>query len=272
MSDTLAAPRAGARLRRWKAGIPALLRSAVSPLLVVIAWEASARLGLLSPFLLPAFSDVVASFFQDVRSGVAFIESGKTLYRAMLGYSLAAVIGVPLGIAMARSKIVAWWFEPFISIGFPMPKIALLPIFILWFGLFDLSKVIMIAFSSIFPIVGITQAGVNSMEKWPIWSARSLGASERQIVMEVVLPASLPSIFTALQIAAPTALIVTIVSEMMTGSDGLGGVLLQSGRFANSVGVFSGVIKITILGYIVIKGLELLRRACLRWHVETRAK
>lgn len=239
--------------------------------LLLVGWELAARLGFAHPFLLPPLSGVLARLAEDALCGVVFVDLGFTLYRTLLGFVIAAVIGIPLGVLMARSAAVHWFFDPLISIGFPLPKISFLPIFILWFDIFDTSKIIMVTFSCFFPIVSATYAGTVGVDKWPIWSARSLGASDRQVLTEIVLPMALPQILTGLQIALPVGLITTIVTEMLMGGRGIGGTMIQASRFADSVGVFAGIIAIVILGAVVIRSLVFVRGRLLVWHAESRA-
>jgi taurine transport system permease protein len=246
----------------------------VVQVLVVLAllalWETATRLKLAHPFLLPPLSDVLARLWSDAASGAVFVDLGLTLYRALLGFGAAAVIAIPLGVLMARSAALRWFFDPLISVGFPMPKIAFLPIFILWFDIYDTSKIIMVAFSCFFPIVSATFAGTSSVDKWPLWSARALGASERETLWEVVLPMASPQILTGLQIALPVGMITTVATEMLMGGRGIGGAMITAGRFADPVGVFAGIVEIAILGFVVIKGLEALRGRLLAWHPESR--
>ena len=231
-------------------------------------WELSARASWVAPFLLPALGDVLRRVAADAASGELAVNAGVTLYRALVGCALAAAIGIPLGIVMARVSLARWFFDPLVSIGFPMPKIAFLPIFMLWFGLYDLSKIAMVAFSCVFAIIAATAAGTRGVDRFTLWSARALGASEAALLWEIVLPAASPQILTGLQIALPVALITTIVTEMLMGGAGIGGAMIQAGRFADSVGVYAGIVEIAVVGILVIKGLETLRRRLLRWHPE----
>ncbi|ADH87556.1 binding-protein-dependent transport systems inner membrane component [Ancylobacter novellus DSM 506] len=233
-------------------------------------WEFGARFGALNPFLLPPLSVVLGRIWEDLIAGTVLVDLGLTLYRALAGFAIGAVIGIPLGILMARSALVRWFFDPLVSIGFPMPKIAFLPIFILWFDIYDTSKIIMVAFSCFFPIVAATYAGCSSLDKWPIWSARSFGAKERDLLWEVYLPMAMPQIITGLQVALPVGMITTIVTEMLMGGRGVGGAMIMAGRFADSVGVFAGIVQIIILGFVVVKSLEIVRRRILVWHPESR--
>jgi ABC-type nitrate/sulfonate/bicarbonate transport system permease component len=236
---------------------------------ILIAWEVIAQLELVIPFLLPALSVVMARIFADIISGQLPWDIAITLYRTLVAFALAGVVGVSLGILIARISPVRWFLDPLVSIGLPMPKIALLPIFMLWFGLFDLSKILMVAFSASFQIIIATWSATHGVDKELIWSARSLGASERDVLWQVILPASLPQILTGLQIAMPICLIVILVTEMVMGGQGLGDSMLRSARYVDSPGVFAGVVEIGILGICVIRSMEYLRRRLLVWHQET---
>lgn len=251
----------GARVRR-------LLGDAATPLLALAAWEAFARSGLVSAYLLPPASAVAARMAEAVASGELFREGGRTLARMLAGYVLGAALGVTLGVLMARVRPVRWFLDPLVSIGFPAPKISFLPIFILWFGLFDMPKIVMTVFACVFPVIAATWAATEGVDKYLIWSARNLGTRNRELLWEVILPAVLPQVFTGLQVALPIAFIVVIVSEMLTGGGGLGGAMMEGARFADSTRVFANLVTVGVLGLLAMKGLELLRRRLLVWHEE----
>src|SRR5215469_16993709 len=245
-----------------------LLRSA--PLVAVaLLWEAVARAHIVSDFLLPPFSSVVLRLGDDVLSGDLLMGVALTVYRALLGFAIAAVIGIATGILMARVRAMRWFFDPLVSIGLPMPKIAFLPVFILWFGVFDASKILMVAFSAIFPVIVAAAAAAEGVDLALLWSARSLGASRRAILWEIALPAASPQIVTGLQVALPISLIVAVVAEMAMGGEGLGGTIMTEMRFADSPGVFAGIIAIAVVGSLLIKAMELVRRRVLVWQAET---
>jgi ABC-type nitrate/sulfonate/bicarbonate transport system permease component len=237
--------------------------------LVLIAWELFARSGKVTPFMLPRFSVVVTYIYHDAVGGDLWVNLALTMYRAMAGFFIAAVGGIALAVAMSRSKVAHWFFDPIISVGFPMPKIAFLPIIILWLGLYDFSKISIVVFDAIFPVVTATLAGIVAVEKELLWSARNMGANERQIMWQIVLPAALPQILTGLQVALPISLIVAIVAEMVMGGYGLGGAMMGASRFANSPGVFAGIVEIAVVGYVLIKAMAFIRRRLLAWHQET---
>ncbi|MGA8321795.1 MAG: ABC transporter permease [Xanthobacteraceae bacterium] len=239
-----------------------------SILVLLVAWELFARSGKVTPFMLPAFSVVAERIYSDAFHGDLWINLSLTMYRALTGFFIAAVGGTALGAVMSRSKILRWFFDPLISVGFPMPKIAFLPIIILWLGLYDVSKISMVVFDAIFPVVTATLAGIASVDKELIWSGRNMGASEREMLWQIILPAAAPQIMTGLQVALPIALIVAIIAEMAMGGYGLGGAMMTASRYANSPGVFAGIVEIAVAGYILIKAMALIRRRFLVWHAE----
>jgi ABC-type nitrate/sulfonate/bicarbonate transport system permease component len=240
-----------------------------SILVLLLAWELFARSGRVTPFMLPPFSAVAERIYSDAVGGDLWRNLGLTMYRALTGFAIAAAGGVALGALMSRNRLVRWFFDPIISVGFPMPKIAFLPIIILWLGLYDVSKISIVVFDAIFPVVTATLAGIAAVDRELIWSARNMGASERQVVWQIALPAALPQILTGLQVALPIALIVAIIGEMAMGGYGLGGAMMSASRFADSRGVFAGIVEIAIVGYALIKAMAVVRRRLLVWHQET---
>jgi ABC-type nitrate/sulfonate/bicarbonate transport system permease component len=236
--------------------------------LLAAAWEAFARSGLVTPFMLPPLSAVLARIWNDGATGDLAINTALTLYRALAGFAIAAGVGIALGFAMAQSALARWFFDPIISVGFPMPKIAFLPIVILWLGFFDVTKIAMVAFDAVFPVVTATMAGLQAVERELLWSARNMGAREGELMWQIMLPAALPQILTGLQVALPIALIVAVVTEMVLGGYGLGGAMTTASRFADSRGVFAGIVEVGVVGFAMVKAMAILRRRLLIWHQE----
>ena len=240
-----------------------------SILLLLAAWEFLARSGGFTHYQLPAFSEVVARIWSDAWSGDLWINMALTLYRALSAFLICAVLGVIIGMAMSRNAIANWFFDPIISVGFPMPKIAFLPVVILWLGVYDVSKITIIVIDAIFPVIAATVIAIQGVERELIWSARNMGASNRELLTQVVLPAASPQIMTGLQVALPLSLIVAVVAEMLMGGYGLGGAMMTSSRFANSTGVFAGIVEIAVVGFCLVKAMALIRRRLLLWHPES---
>jgi ABC-type nitrate/sulfonate/bicarbonate transport system permease component len=250
------------------AAIGSGLARSLGIILLVVAWEAVARSGTVTPFLLPTFSATLQRIWSDTLSGDLIGNLGVTVYRSVAGFAIATVLGIGLGTLMSRVRVVRWFFDPIISVGFPMPKIAFLPIVILWLGFYDIPKISMVAVEAIFPIVTATLIGIQGVERELLWSARNMGANEREVVWHVVVPAAFPQIMTGLQVALPIALIVAIVTEMLMGGYGVGGAMINASRLADSRGVFAGIVEIAMIGFVMVKGMALLRRRMLLWHQE----
>ena len=239
-----------------------------SIVLLLATWEILARSGTFTHFQLPAFSEVVERIGNDAWTGDLWINTALTLYRALTAFLICAVFGVVIGMAMSRSVIANWFFDPIISVGFPMPKIAFLPVVILWLGVYDVSKITIIVIDAIFPVIAATVIAIQGVERELLWSARNMGANNRELLTQIVLPAALPQIMTGLQVALPLSLIVAVVAEMLMGGYGLGGAMMTASRFANSTGVFAGIVEIAVVGYGLVKAMALIRRRLLIWHQE----
>ena len=203
--------------------------------------------------------------------GDLWINTGLTLYRALVAFAICAVLGVLIGMAMSRNVIANWFFDPIVSVGFPMPKIAFLPVVILWLGVYDVSKITIIVIDAIFPVIAATVIAIQGVERELIWSARNMGATNRELLYQIILPAASPQIMTGLQVALPLSLIVAVVAEMLMGGYGLGGAMITASRFANSTSVFAGILEIAVVGYVLVKAMSLIRRRVLIWHQEAHA-
>lgn len=264
-------PREPAVVVRTARAVGRAMAHAAPILVLALAWEALAASGAVTPFQLPRLSAVLARIWTDAVAGDLALNTALTLYRALSGFAIAAGAGVVLGMAMSRNVGVRWLFDPIVSVGFPMPKIAFLPVMMLWLGVYDASKIAMVVLDAIFPVVTATVAGIAGVDRHLLWSARNMGASERQVLREIVLPAAFPQIMTGLQVALPIALIVAVVAEMLMGGYGLGGAMVHASRFADSRGVFAGIVEIAVVGYVLVKAMALVRRRLLIWHQEAQA-
>lgn len=236
---------------------------------LVVAWQVSVQSGWINAYLLPAPVDIVMRMGDELWSGYLVSDTLLTIYRAFSGFLIATAFGIVIGTLAARNRLARWFFDPLVSIGFPAPKIAFMPLFVLWFGLGDQAKITMVAVSCIFPIISATYLGTGSIDRYLIWSARNLGVSPRRVIWKIVVPAALPQILSGLQIAFPMSLVVTVVTEMITAGGGLGGYMILSARQAQSEQVFVGILTIAIVGYVLLAAADRLRRYLLRWHTES---
>lgn len=237
------------------------LRSVASVLLIVVVWEIVARLQIFPPLFLPAFSTVMLQLWEVTRDGSLATDLSISLSRAFVGLALATLIGVLLGVSMARSRLAHWLFDPVIALGFPSPKIAFLPVFILWFGIYSVSKILLVAFACVFPIAIGTYAAARGIHQVLIWSGQSLGASGAVMLGRVILPACGPRIFSAMRVALPVALITTFTAEMVAGGGGMGATLMYSQRFFESPVVFAYLVVMLAVGLVLDGAMLRLQRA-----------
>jgi ABC-type nitrate/sulfonate/bicarbonate transport system permease component len=152
-----------------------------------------------------------------------------------------------------------------VALGFPAPKIAFVPIFILWFGIDHLSKILLVAFSCIFPIILSAHHGAAAVNPKLIWSAQAMGSSERQILWRVVLPAALPALFSGLRVTVPLALITAFTAEMVAGGGGVGAALMFAQRFFETPTVFFYILVMLTSGLVLDHALLALRRRLIGW-------
>jgi len=169
--------------------------------LVLLAWELVARLNFVNPNVFPPVTEIVLRFALLLFDGRIYGPLLDTLWRALAGLFAAIALGVPLGLLMGRVRWAQWFFEPLFSFGFPLPKIALIPLYVHWFGLFSLSKVMLVFTDCLFPIVLFTYHGARGLSPVYLWSAQSRGTGRVRMFWRVVLPLSAAAIYDGVQVA-----------------------------------------------------------------------
>ncbi len=237
-----------------------------SLLLLALLWETVARLGLVHPAFLPPLSQVLVRLYELATTGQLLDPLLVSLYRAFAGLALSVAAGIVIGFLMARHRLVEWLVDPVLVIGFPAPKVAFLPIFILWFGIDHLSKIALVTAFCIFPIIIAARAGAAAVPRAQVWAARAMGSSNAATLRRVVLPASLPSLLSGLRVAVPYALVSAFTAEMIAGGGGLGGDLVYAQRTFETPTVFAILIVMLITGYAVDHAVLWARQRILRWH------
>jgi NitT/TauT family transport system permease protein len=233
--------------------------------LVLAVWEALARTGVISKRLMPSLVEIALATWESLMSGNLLFHASISLGRALTGYALAIAAGVLLGVAMARSRLFDALFEPLFSFGYPVPKIALYPIFIFAFGFGSLSKVMLIFLECLYPITVNAFYGMRSIDRVHVWAARNMGASQRQIFWRVLLPGAAPSIFAGLRIALPISLIVVIITEMIGESRGLGYYISYASASFEYATAFAGVAAVAVIGFTLDRLLVWLRNRLIFW-------
>jgi ABC-type nitrate/sulfonate/bicarbonate transport system permease component len=247
---------------------PLAWRSVVSVLLFVAFWEIAARSHVAPAILLPPFSVVAGQLWNSTLDGTLVADLSLSLGRAICGLFLATLGGVILGLLMARNRAIEWLADPLVALGFPSPKIAFLPIFILWFGIESLSKILLVAFACIFPVIIGTYSAARAVSRLFVWSALSLGSGRLSLFLHVILPACYPRIFTTFRIAVPVGLITTFTAEMVAGGGGMGGTLIYSQRFFESPTVFAYIVVMLAIGLVFDAAMRRFQHRFLRWAEE----
>jgi NitT/TauT family transport system permease protein len=236
--------------------------------LLILVWQLTVASGLVESRLLPSPGRVWTALATEVGNGTLIYHAGVTVSRALAGFLLAALVGIPFAAAMGRSVLVRNLFEPIFFIGYPIPKIALFPVFTYIFGIGTPSKIAFTFLECLYPIVVTCYFGFRGVQTRLIWSAQNCGASRSVILRRVILPATMPSIFSGLRVALPVAIIVVVITEMIGDSIGLGYyITIWSTRFTFA-NVYAAIIVIGICGLALDQALLLLRHSAIYWQRE----
>jgi ABC-type nitrate/sulfonate/bicarbonate transport system permease component len=238
-------------------------------LLVLLAWEIAGRAELVRPLFLPTVTSVGQQFWVLMVEGDIVTPLVVSLFRAFAGLALAVFLGVVAGLLMARSKWANWLLDPLVSVGFPAPKIAFVPIFILWFGIDHLAKILLVAFTCVFPMIVATYHGAVAVSRTVIWSAEAMGTPERKLLYRIIFPAALPYIFSGVRVTMPVALIIAFTAEMIAGGGGVGAALMFAQRFFQTPTVFVYILIMLATGFVFDRLMLRVRNWLIPWQDES---
>jgi len=231
----------------------------------LVAWELAAKSGLWSPLLFPPLEKIAGELAAFFSSGDSLMEAWLSLERALAGFALAALAGVLAGMVMGRSAFAAALLEPLFSGTYAVPKLALFPVFIFVFGIGSLSKVALVFLECLYPIAIVTSQGARQVNRTLLWSARNMGASEWQILRRVVVPATVPFIFAGLRVALPVAMIVVVITEMVSSADGLGYLVIYALASLDTARMLAVAAVIALLGVTLDAALLFTRDRLVYW-------
>ena len=223
-----------------------------------------------NPALLPTPADVLEAAIQLTYSGELPRDVAASLGRVVMGFLIAAFLGVSLGTLIGRSRNMERLLEPALELLRPIPPLAFLPMFVLWFGIGESSKVAFITYSAFFPIFTTTTDGIKFVDILLIRAAQTLGASEREIFRMVVLPAAMPSIITGLRVGFAQCLFVIVAAEFIAADSGLGYLINNSRSFFLMSNMLVGAAAIGLLGFVFNSLLRRLESRLLRWREDAR--
>ncbi len=238
-------------------------------LLILLAWELIAASGWVSKLLWPSLESVAYELWRMTVNGDIAFHGVLTIERAVEGFILALIVGIPLGALLARSRFFNKLFEPLFVFTYPVPKISLYPVFVFIFGYGDLSKVVLIFLECLYPIALQTAAGMRNTERVLVWAAENCGASAPQLFWRVLVPSAAPSIFAGIRIALPISLIVTIITELIGESRGLGYLVAFASASYEPARAMAAFVVIACIGFVFDRAFIALRRRVVFWLPES---
>ncbi len=243
--------------RRW-------VGFAVFAVLIAIA-EWGTRSGWISALTLPRPSDVLVAFRDLHVSGLLYEHLSISLSRLAVGAALGVSVGIGTGVLIGLFSFARAGLVPLVAAIFPIPKIALLPLFVIWFGIDEGSKYALIALGTFTPMVVATYGAVDNVDRTLIRMAQSFGLSWLSIVRKIVLPGAMPGILSGLRISLAIAIILLVAAEMLGAEYGIGAYVLEAGSLYDLNRLFAGVVVLSVLGVLVSAAISLLERHLLRW-------
>ena len=237
----------------------------LSVAITLAIWSAASYFKILNPTLVPSPMDVVRATIAAIQDGSLLHNTAVSIWRVLVGFFVALVIAIPIGMVIGMSRVVQGMVEPLIELLRPIPPIALIPLAILWFGIGEASKISIIAYGAFFPIFVSTLAGFRDVDTVHIRAARTLGASRYELFRDVVLPSAYPQIVTGARLGMSMAFIVLVAAELIASSAGLG-YMINYGRITfQTDDIFVGICTIGVLGFLLNKGLLEVERRIVKW-------
>lgn len=233
--------------------------------LLVVLWELLTRAGRIPALFLPSPLGVLETGVEMLRSGELLAHLATSLRRLALGFGLGALGGAAVGLAVGFWSVAEAVGNPLIAATFPIPKIALLPLLILWLGIGEASKVAVITLGVFFPMAINTYTGVRGADPLLVRAAVSFGAGRWSLIRKVLLPSALPMIFAGLRLGAGTALLLLVAAEMIAAQRGIGFLILHAQNIMETTKLMVGIVLLSLLGVASHWLLVRLERAAVRW-------
>ena len=247
----------------WR-GLPLLIFGAL--------WHLVSHSGLIDAAFLPDPPSVFAAFVDLLRGPQVVDNLGITLFRAFTGLVLGSAAGIWIGMMMARSEIFRAYITPVVGGTYSLPKSALIPLFILWFGLGSLTAICAVFLACLLPLIVQTSHGVQSTPQVLVWSAEAMGYSRREILRRIYLPHALPDIMTGLRIALGFSFVLAISSEMIASTNGIGKLIFMYGENGAYSYMFVAIAWVVAVAFTADRCMLLLTASILRWHESTVAE
>ncbi len=232
---------------------------------LIALWQAASDSGLLPPLFMPSPANVVKALVALWRDGTLVGHVAASLERIVPGWLIGTAAGLAVGLAMGIFSAARAAGVPIVSALFPIPKIALLPLLILWFGIGEPSKIATIALGVFFPTTISAYTACDSVPRNLIRMGQSFGLPARDIVAKILLPGAMPGILAGFRISASVALLLVVAAEMIGAQQGIGAFVLTAGSLMQTDQLLAGVVMLSILGLLIAWGLGILERTMLKW-------
>lgn len=232
---------------------------------LIAFWEFGSRSGFISPLVLPAPSEAFDAFLNLVNTGLLWQHLAASLQRLLIGWFSGTLLGIIVGTLIGLFSLARSGLSPLVSAIFPIPKIALLPLFIIWFGIGEGSKVATILFGTFFPTVIATYGGIDNVDRGLIRMGQSFGLSRMSIIRKIILPGALPAILSGARISAAIAIILLVAAEMIAAEYGIGAYILLAGSLMATDQLITGVALLSILGLIFAWIIGQAEKYFLKW-------
>lgn len=246
-------------------GFQPMVRGVVGLVGLLALWQLLAELGAINAFLLPAPTQVLQAYYDAISSGVLFQDIAASLLRVMVGFVLASICGVTLGVVLGWAPTISDFVKPVIEGLRPIPAIAWTPIAILWFGIGNGPGYFLVFIGAVFPIFVNTYAAVRNIDRNQINAALCLGANTRLVIFDVLIPASLPVIFPGLRIGLGIGWMCVVAAELIAAQSGLGYEIQQSRVLLQTQNVLVGMITIGIIGFLMSVAMGHIERRLMKW-------
>lgn len=247
--------------------------SLLSVAVLLLLWWGVTALGLIAPLFLPPPQQVLHKLLviagpQGFMDATLWQHLGASLTRMLVALFFAALIGIPVGIAMGLSPAVRGLFDPLIELYRPVPPLAYLPLMVIWFGIGETSKILLIYLAIFAPVTLSTLAGVKNTQQVRIRAAQALGATRGQLLRFVILPGALPEILTGLRIGLGVGWSTLVAAELIAATRGLGFMVQSAGEFLATDVVLAGIAVIALIAFSLELGLRALQRRLTPWNGE----
>ncbi|MCK8787015.1 ABC transporter permease subunit [Roseomonas sp. NAR14] len=245
------------------------LISLLSVALLLLLWATASQMGWVAPLFLPSPEAIGNAFLQawngDLDGAPLLVHARDSLLRVVGAFALAVLVGVPVGLLMGMSRLARAVLDPPVEFYRPLPPLAYLPLMIIWFGIGETSKVLLIFLACFAPVVLATRAGVLAASRDQVNAALSLGASRRQVVRHVILPAALPDILVGLRIGMGVGWTTLVAAEMVAATAGLGQLVLNASNFLRTDVVMMGILVIGAFAGLFELGMRRLEKVLVPW-------